>query len=73
MTVAERIRLAVAGLGIEHRGNPGGVVTVSIGVVEVGRDTTVTEAVEEASVAVLQAKDSGRNQVTARLCRAARD
>jgi diguanylate cyclase (GGDEF)-like protein len=70
MTIAERIRLAVAELGIEHRGNPGGVVTVSIGVVEVGRGTTVTEAVEEASVAVLQAKDSGRNRVTGRLCHA---
>jgi diguanylate cyclase (GGDEF)-like protein len=61
--LAERIRLAVAGLGIEHTGNPNGVVTISVGAVEINRPTTVGHAIEEASFAVLEAKAAGRNQV----------
>jgi diguanylate cyclase (GGDEF)-like protein len=64
MTIAERIRHAVEQLGIEHRGNPSGVVTVCVGVVEVDTGTT-TEAVDQASIAVLQAKSAGRNRVAA--------
>ncbi|PSL53525.1 diguanylate cyclase (GGDEF)-like protein [Saccharothrix carnea] len=63
---AERIRQAVERLGLEHRGNTGGVVTVSIGAVEVMPGASVTDAVEEASVAVLEAKDAGRNRVVGR-------
>lgn len=62
----ERIRQAVQRLGLEHRGNTGGVVTVSIGAVEVVPGASVTDAVEEASVAVLEAKDAGRNRVVGR-------
>src|SRR5439155_17093872 len=35
VALGERIRLAVRRLGVEHHGNPGGVVTVSVGAVEV--------------------------------------
>ena len=62
----ERIRQSVERLGLEHRGNTGGVVTVSIGAVEVVPGASVTDAVEEASVAVLEAKDAGRNRVVGR-------
>ncbi|GAA0207188.1 hypothetical protein GCM10010492_00840 [Saccharothrix mutabilis subsp. mutabilis] len=64
--LAERVRAAVRGLGIEHRGDPSGVVTVSVGAVEVGEGATVTDAVEEASIALLAAKDAGRDRVVAR-------
>jgi diguanylate cyclase (GGDEF)-like protein len=66
LALGERIRRAVERLGLEHQGNTGGVVTVSIGVVEVMPDASVTDAVEEASVAVLEAKDAGRNRVVGR-------
>ncbi|QFZ21856.1 sensor domain-containing diguanylate cyclase [Saccharothrix syringae] len=66
LALAERVRRAVERLGLEHRGNPGGVVTVSIGAVEVVPGASVTDAVEEASVAVLEAKDAGRNRVVGR-------
>ncbi|MEU4744231.1 diguanylate cyclase [Actinosynnema sp. NPDC023658] len=66
LAAGERVRCAVERLGLEHRGNPGGVVTVSIGAVEVVPGASVTDAVEEASVAVLQAKDAGRNRVVGR-------
>lgn len=66
LVLAERVRQAVELLGVEHRGNPGGVVTVSIGVVEVGPGASVTDALEEASAALLEAKDAGRNRVVGR-------
>jgi diguanylate cyclase (GGDEF)-like protein len=66
VALGERIRQAVERLGLEHRGNTGGVVTVSIGAVEVLPGASVTDAVEEASVAVLEAKDAGRNRVVGR-------
>ncbi|MBB5960475.1 diguanylate cyclase (GGDEF)-like protein [Saccharothrix tamanrassetensis] len=64
--VGERVRLAVEQSGIEHRGNPGGVLTVSVGVVEAEPGATVTDVIEEASIALLGAKDTGRNQVIGR-------
>ncbi|MGM1065001.1 diguanylate cyclase domain-containing protein [Saccharothrix sp. Mg75] len=66
LALAERVRRAVERLGVEHRGTPEGVVTVSIGAVEVAPGASVTEAVEQASVAVLEAKDAGRNRVVGR-------
>ncbi len=64
--VGERVRRAVEQLGIEHRGSPAGVVTVSVGAVDVEPGATVTAAVEEASIALLEAKDTGRNRVVGR-------
>ncbi|MFD7657369.1 diguanylate cyclase domain-containing protein [Actinosynnema sp. NPDC059797] len=66
LALAERIRREVELLGLEHRGNPGGVVTVSIGAVEVAPGASVADAVEEASAALLEAKDAGRNRVAGR-------
>ncbi|WP_018352931.1 sensor domain-containing diguanylate cyclase [Longispora albida] len=62
MAAGEQVRLAVEALGIEHCGNPSGVVTVCVGVVEASQPSTVTDAVEQASIAVLEAKDTGRNR-----------
>ncbi|NUT95980.1 MAG: GGDEF domain-containing protein [Saccharothrix sp.] len=67
--LAERVRAAVLDLGIEHRGSPSGVVTVSVGAVQVDEGATVADAVEEASIALLEAKDAGRNRVVARRTR----
>ncbi|GAB3897431.1 hypothetical protein GCM10029964_080250 [Kibdelosporangium lantanae] len=39
---------------------------MSVGPVEVDPAATITDAVDEASVAVLRAKDSGRNTVVSR-------
>ncbi|MBB5953594.1 diguanylate cyclase (GGDEF)-like protein [Saccharothrix tamanrassetensis] len=61
--VGERIREAVQRLGIEHRATPTGVVTVSVGVVEAAPGALPTDVVERANVALLQAKDAGRNRV----------
>jgi diguanylate cyclase (GGDEF)-like protein len=64
--LAERIRLDVERLAIEHKGNLSGIATISVGAVAVGPHTTVTRAIDEASLAVLQAKTAGRNQVVGR-------
>ncbi|WP_433273899.1 GGDEF domain-containing protein [Actinosynnema sp. CS-041913] len=63
VAVGERIRAAVQRLGIEHRATPTGVVTVSVGAVEAGAGALLTDVVESANVALLQAKDAGRNRV----------
>jgi len=66
LAVAESIRRAIQSIGIEHAGNPVGVVTVSIGVeafapIHLGNQPV--ELVEAADRALYKAKDSGRNQV----------
>lgn len=62
--VAERIRAAVQALGIEHAGNPGGVVTVTVGVVEAeARHLCADDAFEEVSALLVAGKDAGRNRV----------
>lgn len=68
--VTNSIRLAVQGLGIEHRGNPAGVVTASFGVVGlpmVPRDMDAESArrllLEAADSALYRAKAAGRNAV----------
>jgi diguanylate cyclase (GGDEF)-like protein len=66
---AERIRSAVEDLAIVHPANlPGGVVTVSLGVVlirPVDLDATDDEWFARADAALYRAKDGGRNRVVA--------
>ena len=62
--VAERIRAAVQAMGVEHSGNPDGVVTVTVGVVEATSAHVRADDVFEAVSALLVAgKDAGRNRV----------
>jgi diguanylate cyclase (GGDEF)-like protein len=66
LAVAESLRDAVQSLGIEHRGNPPGVVTASLGVavfIPVHLENQAVELVELADKALYKAKASGRNQV----------
>lgn len=63
LTVAERIRRAVAALGLPHDGSPHGRLTVSLGVAErlrTGHDTPQALLVR-ADAALYAAKASGRN------------
>lgn len=75
--VAESIRSAIQSMGIEHTGNPIGVVTVSIGIEAfspIYLENQPIELVEAADKALYKAKESGRNQVCcATSCRGARD
>ncbi|MCC7701464.1 sensor domain-containing diguanylate cyclase [Janthinobacterium sp. GW460P] len=66
LTVAEDVRQAVQSLGIEHRGNPLGVVTASVGVAALMPtylENQAVELVELADKALYKAKASGRNRV----------
>jgi diguanylate cyclase (GGDEF)-like protein len=64
--VAERIRAAIAALGIPHAGSPRAVVTISAGVAAmvpergVGSPAMLVEAADQALYA---AKSAGRNRV----------
>ena len=65
-TVAERLRLAVAGLAIEHRtSSVSSTVTVSLGVAtEIpARDRAPHDVVAEADAALYEAKREGRDRV----------
>jgi len=65
LVLAERIRGAVLALGVAHRDNPAGIVSVSIGVA-VARPcfgTTISLLVREADAALYGAKHAGRNRV----------
>jgi len=65
-TVAERIRAAVEGRGMQHDHSPvAGVVTVSIGVASarVQRAEQAEALLKEADVALYHAKNQGRNRV----------
>ncbi len=63
--VAERIRRAIAALGLPHQGNAGGTVTVSIGAcaMRVGSGFAASRLVEAADRALYVAKRGGRDRV----------
>ena len=65
MAVAEKIRLAIAGLKIAHAGGPDGIVTISVGVAsfipQQGRDYPGV-LLETADKALYAAKAAGRNR-----------
>lgn len=66
LAVAEGVRQAVQSLGIEHRGNPPGVVTASVGVaafMPTHLENQAVELVELADKALYKAKAAGRNRV----------
>jgi diguanylate cyclase (GGDEF)-like protein len=59
--LAERIR---AGLESQsHGATPGRTVTVSIGIAQVGEESTLDELIAHADEALYQAKESGKNRV----------
>jgi diguanylate cyclase (GGDEF)-like protein len=63
--VAESIREGVEALGLEHKGNAGGVVTVSIGFSAVVPDSLLASQrlIAAADEALYAAKQGGRNRV----------
>jgi diguanylate cyclase (GGDEF)-like protein len=66
MTIAEKIRLEIHNLGIEHTGNSAGVVTVSAGVdafVPIQNLDNPLELILAADKALYAAKSSGRDRV----------
>jgi diguanylate cyclase (GGDEF)-like protein len=66
MAIAEKIRVAIHNLGIEHVGNPAGVVTISAGVdafVPVRHQNKPLELIQAADKALYTAKASGRDRV----------
>lgn len=68
MKIAEEVRARIWELGIAHRGNPAGRVTVSIGYHTVASESIVDEDeagfIQKADGALYRAKNSGRNQVS---------
>ncbi len=65
-TVAmERVRTAVRGAGVEHRGSQPGVLTLSIGLAwcPADRDMTSAELLAEADAALYTAKRAGRDRI----------
>lgn len=71
--VAERMRVAVEDLRIEHRGAPGGVVTISAGVAQMSSgDTTADTLLDLADKALYAAKGAGRNRVTSVVVRSSK-
>jgi diguanylate cyclase (GGDEF)-like protein len=65
MVVAERMRDAVRGLGLENAGSPFGVVTISVGVASavLNNDAPPDRLVQLADRALYEAKCKGRDQV----------
>lgn len=60
----DRVRGKVAALGVPHPGSPAGVVTISVGIAEIG-DTGVSndDWLRRADAALYRAKQNGRNRV----------
>jgi len=70
LLMAEKIRLAIEQLGIEHSGDPTGAVTISVGVearIPVRGVNTAEQLVEAADKALYAAKSAGRNRVCSRV------
>jgi diguanylate cyclase (GGDEF)-like protein len=64
VAVGERVRAAVAALAIPHSDNPGGVVSISVGVAAAApAGTTAAELLAAADGALYEAKGAGRNRV----------
>ena len=65
--IAERIRATVAAAGLEHRGNAGGVVTISAGIWASGTAPPANprDALKSADANLYAAKAAGRNRVLA--------
>ena len=67
MNVAERIRLNIEKMGIQHKGSlPEQVVTLSLGVTTLEKTTSQfshEELIKHADLALYKAKEQGRNQV----------
>lgn len=61
--LAERAQVAVAGLGIRHKGSPKGIVTVSFGVAGDADGLAPEELIRRADDALYRAKALGRNRV----------
>ncbi|MBB4515730.1 diguanylate cyclase [Paraburkholderia fungorum] len=63
--LAEKIRLAIEGLGIAHAGSASGVVTISVGAAAIVPSAAepVTTLIEAADVGLYRAKRDGKNQV----------
>jgi two-component system cell cycle response regulator len=69
LTIAERIRKAVAALNVRSLDDRAVKLTVSIGVAELTDDIESPVAlVQQASKALIHAKDSGRNRICYDLC-----
>jgi len=65
LQVAERLRVAVAGMGLVHGGTPL-AVTISLGVAQAaGPEETLEALLKRADQAMYEAKQSGRNRVVA--------
>lgn len=63
--VGERLRASVHALALPHEKNPGGVVTVSIGITAFrsAAHEAFVDVLERADKALYQAKKGGRNRV----------
>ena len=65
LELAERMRRAVQELGLDHRGNGPGVVTVSLGAASFrpGQEEVMESLIEAADRELYKAKEGGRNLV----------
>ncbi|MBB2775703.1 UNVERIFIED_ORG: diguanylate cyclase (GGDEF)-like protein [Comamonas terrigena] len=65
MSIAENIRVAISGLGIEHAGSEFGHITASIGAETwtPEQDSDVSAVIRGADQALYSAKATGRNKV----------